>query len=98
WVPGPTRGTGRYNLSQGAMATMRGLGATTSGLVSELMVEYLGYAAAFLGCGVIGAASAMLLWWGLPERNEQVPMLAAAKNRVNPAHNLFREPTDCRAE
>jgi hypothetical protein len=40
--------------------------------VSELMVEYLGYTAAFLGCGVIGTASAMLLWWGLPERNKQV--------------------------
>ena len=67
WLADATRGTGRYNLSQGAMATMRGLGATTSGLVSELMVEHLGYAAAFLGCGAIGAAAAMLLWWGLPE-------------------------------
>ncbi len=78
WLADATRGTGRYNLSQGAMATMRGLGATTSGLVSELMVEYLGYAAAFLGCGAIGAASAMLLWWGLPERNKQVPTTAPA--------------------
>jgi MFS family permease len=67
WLADATRGTGRYNLSQGAMATMRGLGATTSGLVSELMVEHLGYAAAFLGCGAIGAGAAMLLWWGLPE-------------------------------
>jgi MFS family permease len=78
WLADATHGTGRYNLSQGAMATMRGLGATTSGLVSELMVEYLGYAAAFLGCGAIGAASAMLLWWGLPERNKQVPTTAPA--------------------
>src|SRR4029077_15233691 len=72
WLADATHGTGRYNLAQGVMATMRGLGATTSGLASELMVDYLGYAAAFLGCGVIGAASAMLLWWGLPERNKQV--------------------------
>ena len=42
------------------------------------MVDYLGYAAAFLGCGVIGAASAMLLWWGLPEQNERFPTTAPA--------------------
>jgi MFS family permease len=68
WLADATRGSGRYNFSQGVMATMRGLGATTSGLMSELMVDYLGYAAAFLGCGVIGAAAAVLLWVGLPER------------------------------
>ena len=78
WLADATRGTGRYNLSQGAMATMRGLGATTSGLVSELMVEHFGYAAAFLGCGVIGATAATLLWFGLPERQASVPDPAAA--------------------
>ena len=30
WLADATRGTGRYNFSQGAMATMRGLGTTTS--------------------------------------------------------------------
>jgi MFS family permease len=70
WLADATRGTGRYNFSQGAMATMRGLGATTSGLVSGLMADNLGYAVAFLGCGVIGAAAAILLWLGLPERRQ----------------------------
>ena len=76
WLADATRGTGRYNFSQGAMATMRGLGTTTSGLVSELMVEHLGYVPAFLGCGVIGAAAAMLLWLGLPDRQESAQTLA----------------------
>ena len=70
WLADATRGTGRYNFSQGAMATLRGLGATTSGLVSGLMADNLGYAAAFIGCGVIGAAAAALLWLGLPDRRQ----------------------------
>jgi MFS family permease len=78
WLADATRGTGHYNLSQGAMATMRGLGATTSGLMGELMVEHIGYAAAFLGCGVIGAMAATLLWFGLPERQASIPDPAAA--------------------
>ena len=79
WLADATRGTGRYNFSQGAMATMRGLGTTTSGLVSELMVEHLGYVPAFLGCGVIGAATAMLLWLGLPERKASAQTSAPAE-------------------
>lgn len=78
WLADATHGTGRYNLSQGAMATMRGLGATTSGLMSELMVEHHGYVPAFLGCGVIGAAAAMLLWLGLPETQASAQAAASA--------------------
>ena len=69
WLAEATRGSGRYNLAQGVMATMRGLGATSSGLLSELMVEHVGYAEAYLGCGVIGAIAAALLWFGLPEHS-----------------------------
>ena len=79
WLADATRGTGRYNFSQGAMATMRGLGTTTSGLVSELMVEHLGYVPAFLGCGVIGAVAAMLLWLGLSERQASAQTLAPSR-------------------
>ena len=68
WLADATRGSGRYNLSQGVMAAMRALGATSSGLLSELMVEHVGYTEAYLGCGIIGAIAAVLLWFGLPER------------------------------
>jgi MFS family permease len=68
WLADATRGSGRYNLSQGVMAAMRGLGATSSGLLSELMVENVGYTEAYLGCGIIGAIAAVLLWFGIPER------------------------------
>ena len=41
-------------------------GATASGLSSQLIVEHLGYLAAFSACGIIGTAAAVLLWLGLP--------------------------------
>ena len=68
WLADETQGTGRYNLAQGTMATMRSLGATASGLCSQLIVEHLGYPAAFSACGIVGAAAAVLLWLGLPQR------------------------------
>jgi MFS family permease len=67
WLADATRGSGRYNLVQGVMAAMRALGATASGLLGELLVEHMGYTAAYLGCGVIGAIAAVLLWFGLPD-------------------------------
>jgi MFS family permease len=67
WLANATRGSGHYNLSQGVMAATRALGATSSGLLSELVVESAGYTEAFLACGVIGAVAAVLLWFGLPE-------------------------------
>jgi MFS family permease len=66
WLAHVTRGGGHYNLVQGVMAAMRALGATASGLLGELLVEHMGYTAAFLGCGVIGAIAGGLLWFGLP--------------------------------
>jgi MFS family permease len=67
WLADATRGSGRYNLLQGLMAAMRALGATSSGLLSELMVEKAGYAEAYISCGIIGVVATVLLWSGLPE-------------------------------
>jgi MFS family permease len=67
WLADVTRGSGHYNLSQGIMATLRALGVTSSSLLSELIVEHLGYSAAYIGCGVIGITAATLLWVGLPK-------------------------------
>jgi MFS family permease len=68
WLADVTRGSGHYNLSQGIMATLRALGVTSSALLSELIVEHMGYSIAYISCGVIGLAAAALLWVGLPER------------------------------
>ena len=61
------RGTGRFNVAQGAVATMQGIGASASGLVAGELVDHAGYSAAFLTSGVIAAAALAALWWLMPE-------------------------------
>ena len=60
-----TRGTGRFNVSQGAIATAAGLGGALSTAVAGLIVVQAGYSAAFLflaavaGAGLIGFTAMM---------------------------------------
>ncbi|MCW2240221.1 MFS transporter [Azospirillum canadense] len=61
------RGTGRYNLALGAIATMQGVGASTSGLVAGLVVDRFGYTAAFLTCGAAALVALAALLLGMPE-------------------------------
>ena len=42
------RGTGRYNLAQGAVATTQGVGASISALAAGEVVDHFGYSASFL--------------------------------------------------
>ena len=42
------RGSGRFNLAQGAVATMMGIGASVSALFAGEMVDHFGYSASFL--------------------------------------------------
>jgi MFS family permease len=49
------RGTGRYNLAQGAIATVQGIGASLSGLAAGVIVDHLGYSAAFLAALIVFA-------------------------------------------
>src|SRR6202162_37514 len=64
------RGTGRYNLAQGAIATVQGIGASLSGLAAGVIVDHFGYSAAFLAAG--GAALVALVVFALqmPETAE----------------------------
>ena len=61
------RGTGRYNLAQGAVATVQGIGASLSGLLAGVIVDRYGYAAAFLGLGAAAALALIVFAVGMPE-------------------------------
>jgi MFS family permease len=61
------RGTGRYNLALGAVATMKGIGTATSGLVAGLIVDHFGYAAAFLTSGAVATVALAVLVAAMPE-------------------------------
>jgi MFS family permease len=61
------RGTGRYNLAQGAVATMQGIGASLSGLLAGVVVDRFGYTATFLTLGTAAAVAFVVFAIGMPE-------------------------------
>ncbi len=81
-----TKGTGRFNIAQGALSTLIGVGATLSNLIAGWVVELAGYASGFIflaGVAVLGAAVFALL---MPEtapravgiRHQAAPVPAAS--------------------
>lgn len=77
WLADATQGSGRYNLAQGFMATVRAVGVSASGLMSEFAVDRLGYDPAFGLCGGIGLAAATLIWFALAEQPAKTQAVAA---------------------
>ena len=61
------KGTGRYNLAQGAASACWGLGAALSNSVAGFIVDMAGYSAAFLFLGAAALAAFFLLWIAMPE-------------------------------
>lgn len=61
------RGTGRFNVSQGAIMTMQGVGASVSGLAAGAVVDGCGYAAAFLSLAGVASAALAVLALAMPE-------------------------------
>jgi len=62
-----TRGSGRFNLAQGALATAVGIGASLSQTVAGLIAHHFSYDAAFLFLAGIAAAALAILWLFMPE-------------------------------
>jgi MFS family permease len=61
------RGTGRYNVSQGVVATVQGIGASSSGLVAGVIVDHFGYTAAFVEAAVSASVAFAVLAALMPE-------------------------------
>ena len=62
-----TAGTGRFNLSQGALATLLGIGAASSNLVAEEVVQFAGYDAGFLFLAGVGLVGMCIFAFFMPE-------------------------------
>ena len=62
-----TRGTGHFNLAQGAVMTAQGIGASLSTSLAGLVVVHAGYSAAFLVLAGIAACGFLLYFFGMPE-------------------------------
>jgi predicted MFS family arabinose efflux permease len=67
------RGTGRYNLAQGAVATVQGIGASVSGLLAGVIVDHYGYSVTFLALGAAATVALIVFAIGMPETANQEP-------------------------
>jgi MFS family permease len=65
-----TKGTGRFNLAQGAFGTAIGLGASLSPTLTGLIVYYSGFTAGFLSLAAEGLVALIVLAILLPETKE----------------------------
>jgi MFS family permease len=62
-----TRGTGRFNLAQGMLGTLMGVGASLSPTLSGLIVHHFGYSTGFLSLALEGVLAFIALALFLPE-------------------------------
>jgi MFS family permease len=61
------RGTGRFNVAQGALIAAQGLGAALSTTLGGLVAAHAGYGAAFLTLAACAAAGFLLFLFAMPE-------------------------------
>lgn len=62
-----TRGTGRFNLAAGAMATMVGTGAALSATLGGELIQHFSFRASFLGLAVIAMTAFAVVVLAVPE-------------------------------
>ena len=62
-----TRGTGRYNVTQGIVATAISAGAALSNGIAGFVVDAVGYSGGFVFLAVVALAALALFYFGVPE-------------------------------
>ncbi|KZK79713.1 Major Facilitator Superfamily protein [Pseudovibrio sp. W64] len=62
-----TRGTGRFNLVQGALAAVVGIGSAASNLLAEEIVQFFGYSPAFITLAVLAFIGGTMYLFLMPE-------------------------------
>ena len=69
-----TQGTGRFNLTLGAISTAVGIGAALSQTIAGSIVHHFGFDTGFLFLGAIASAAFGILYFSMPEtRDTQFP-------------------------
>jgi MFS family permease len=72
-----TRGTGRFNLTQGMLNTAVGIGAGLSNLLAGVVVQRAGYNAGFLMLAAIATVALTVFWLCVPETKSTLRPAAA---------------------
>jgi predicted MFS family arabinose efflux permease len=66
-----TEGTGRFNLSLGAISTAVGIGASLSQVIAGSIVHHLGFNAGFLFLSAVASAAFGIFCFFMPETNDR---------------------------
>ncbi len=69
-----TRGTGRFNLTLGAINAAVGIGASLSQVIAGAIVHHFGYSSGFLFLASVAAAAFALLFFFMPETAQLAPL------------------------
>jgi MFS family permease len=85
------RGTCRYNLALGMVATAQGIGASLSGFAVGLIVAHLGYSVAFFTLGCIAGVALMVLLLMMPETASSFRSSPTVRRPLGPGLPLDRE-------
>jgi MFS family permease len=85
-----TRGSGRFNVAQGAIGTATAAGAAVSTTVTGYVVDHFGEAAGFLGLALVALLALLLLAVALPETKGQAAgdEQAPGERRLEPLPDL----------
>jgi Major Facilitator Superfamily len=84
------RGTGRFNVAQGAVLTAQGIGAALSTTLAGMVVVRAGYSAAFLTLAAVAALGALVFFFWMPETNPRSPGTSDSKEPVRTAPAMRR--------
>jgi MFS family permease len=77
-----THGTGRFNLSLGAVTTVWGVGASLSNIVAGWIVVAAGYDVAFMSLRVLAGAGLALYWAAMPETGPTAARVGSPRVRA----------------
>ncbi len=80
-----TQGTGRFNLTQGMVATATGLGAALSNGLAGFVVKHAGYNNAFLFLAAVAATGSALFYCLMPETKHRETDIALSEAAASPA-------------
>jgi MFS family permease len=62
-----TKGTGRFNLAQGFVGTLSGVGAALSTTFLSLVVQHFGGAIGFVSIAAVALSAVLIVWFRMPE-------------------------------